>query len=777
MAIKDQVLKNAGGLYTTSEEELDKLTQKSGRLQAPINPLETKAIGGNADQAKMAGTPNQKMNALQTAVSQSVNLGDVQRRKTTETSAAQQGQKAAMEAKLAELEGLGDLSNRVRQIALSRFERDYAAPTALALNEFTDSPEWSAVPQEAKDALATGTINDEQLAQIAQGLGITETSQIGQLAEAIKGQLGVEVDSQSGFLAGLAAGQVKLGELTQDDLTQLGYGNTAELATAIGVPEEELAGMSLDQLEDRIDTQQAEMFDKARELRNVLSDPASNFAAREAARAELKQLQAAGIDDVEVQYNNLERQIKEGRTIEFDGKQVPIDELLSSDGLELRIATALSNEEEMARLKKDEPAFFAFIQENKAAFDSLVDAVDEDTQRFIELQETNESLAKPSEDLEPISSTVMETWYDDWGSVRGEAYQPNGVLQLLQSDEVDFKVKKALNDAIQTISTRPNMKDDLKYLGTLDVAGIKKLGLDNPAKLQKYLDYRTDYEELKDVPDNEFLNTSLKLDAKSLQSYLAKATAMNASGFSKVNNSLLTVLDANKDGKLDSLKDIKKRILGSGETLEQLMAAGKDVSSTKDIVGAEGLAKSLKNTTAEFNNPIFNKVQKYFEDGNVSTSEAKQMASEMSGDELAALYNKQSGGMNSAANREILKKIKSDANTRADEHFSYWIQDVSKRKPIPYDTKGVRMDIKSPEDIFRYANELKAEMKKLAEQGISNQADGGWERNRWYWETKDKLDILQDYATTLAGNINGLPEDTAWEKGAIRDYSKRLRKL
>lgn len=763
MAIKDQVLKNAGGLYTTSEEELDKLTQKSGRLQAPINPLETKAIGGNADQAKMAGTPNQKMNALQTAVSQSVNLGDVQRRKTTETSAAQQGQKAAMEAKLAELEGLGDLSNRVRQIALSRFERDYAAPTALALNEFTDSPEWSAVPQEAKDALATGTINDEQLAQIAQGLGITETSQIGQLAEAIKGQLGVEVDSQSGFLAGLAAGQVKLGELTQDDLTQLGYGNTAELATAIGVPEEELAGMSLDQLEDRIDTQQAEMFDKARELRNVLSDPASNFAAREAARAELKQLQAAGIDDAETQYNNLERQIKEGRTIEFDGKQVPVDELLSSDGLELRIATALSNEEEMARLKKDEPALFGFIQENKAAFDSLVDAVDEDTQRFIELQETNESLAKPSEDLEPIPSTVMETWYDDWGSVRGEAYQPNGVLQLLQSNQVDFKVKKALNDAIQTISTRPNMKDDLKYLGTLDVAGIKKLGLDNPAKLQKYLDYRTDYDQLKDVPDKEFLNTSLKLDAKSLQSYLAKATAMNASGFSKVNNSLLTVLDANKDGKLDSLKDIKKRILGSGETLEQLMAAGKDVSSTKDITGSAGLAKSLKNTTAEFNNPVFNKVQKYFEDGVASSAEATKMAKDLSKQELEQLYKMKMPGMSAGARGAIERRLKSEAFKRTNEHFNFWIN-TPEAPPVP---KG--MTINNAEDLFRERDNILNRRKAVARVGGAIDA-------RIFDENTMRLEILDELAKYLVNKTdrNTQPDATSFDMNRINMYVDKL---
>jgi hypothetical protein len=757
MAIKDQVLKNAGGLYTTSEEELDKLTQKSGRLQAPINPLETKAIGGNADQAKMAGTPNQKMNALQTAVSQSVNLGDVQRRKTTETSAAQQGQKAAMEAKLAELEGLGDLSSRVRQIALSRFERDYAAPTALALNEFTDSPEWSAVPQEAKDALATGTINDEQLAQIAQGLGITETSQIGQLAEAIKGQLGVEVDSQSGFLAGLAAGQVKLGELTQDDLTQLGYGNTAELATAIGVPEEELAGMSLDQLEDRIDTQQAEMFDKARELRNVLSDPASNFAAREAARAELKQLQAAGIDDVEVQYNNLERQIKEGRTIEFDGKQVPIDELLSSDGLELRIATALSNEEEMARLKKDEPAFFAFIQENKAAFDSLVDAVDEDTKRFIELQETNESLAKPSEDLEPISSTVMETWYDDWGSVRGEAYQPNGVLQLLQSDEVDFKVKKALNDAIQTISTRPNMKDDLKYLGTLDVAGIKKLGLDNPAKLQKYLDYRTDYEELKDVPDEDFYKMALKLDASSLQSYLAKATAMNASGFSKVNNSLLTVLDANKDGKLDLFKDIKKRILGSGETLEQLMAAGKDVSSTKDIKGAEGLAKSLKNTTAEFNNPIFNKVQKYFEDGVASSAEANTMAKTLSRQELEQLYKLNTPGMSVGARGAIERKLKEHAYNRTKEHFKYYIDSDTDPRVQALKDQGIT----DMEGLLKVLRERK-KLNTVANWGNITP------------EQSEKWRVAAAAASYLGSKTTGLPDDTSFDTETIKKYAKMI---
>jgi uncharacterized small protein (DUF1192 family) len=771
MAIKDQVLKNAGGLYTTSEEELDKLTQKSGRLQAPINPLETKAIGGNADQAKMAGTPNQKMNALQTAVSQSVNLGDVQRRKTTETSAAQQGQKAAMEAKLAELEGLGDLSNRVRQIALSRFERDYAAPTALALNEFTDSPEWSAVPQEAKDALATGTINDEQLAQIAQGLGITETSQIGQLAEAIKGQLGVEVDSQSGFLAGLAAGQVKLGELTSDsdltpeqiqagaksDLAELGYGSKAELAQALNISEEELNNLSLDQLEDRIDTQQAEMFDKARELRNVLSDPASNFAAREAARAELKQLQAAGIDDVEVQYNNLERQIKEGRTIEFDGKQVPVDELLSSDGLELRIATALSSEEEMARLKKDEPALFGFIQENKAAFDSLVDAVDEDTQRFIELQETNESLAKPSEDLEPLPSTVMETWYDDWGSVRGEAYQPNGVLQLLQSDEVDFKVKKALNDAIQTISTRPNMKDDLKYLGTLDVAGIKKLGLDNPAKLQKYLDYRDNYEQLKDTPDEDFYKTSLKLDASSLQSYVAKAIAMNASGFSKVNNSLLTVLDANKDGKLDSLKDIKKRILGSGETLEQLMAAGKDVSSTKDIMGARGLAESLQTTTADFNNPIFNKVQKYFEDGVASSAEANTMAKTLSRQELEQLYKLNTPGMSVGARGAIERKLKEHAYNRTKEHFKYYIDsDTDPRVQVLKD-----QGITDMEGLLKVLRESK-KLNTVANWGNITP------------EQSEKWRVAAAAASYLGSKTTGLPDDTSFDTETIKKYAKMI---
>lgn len=760
-SLKDQILKQQGQLAQTSSEELAKM---QGRTSAPLQPLETSVLGGNEDQAKMAGTPNQKLSALRSNVQQSLTLSDYQRKDRPQATSDQKSQQSLMQAQLEQLEGLGQLQNRVKQMALRRFTNEVEGPGQLEVT----GEQLEGLDTGIISRLQSGQATSTDLLAAAEQLGITEVNNVGQLGAQLMEQLGVDSSVQSEWLASLAEGSLTLSELNQDDLTALGFTNAAELATTLGLSEEEVGQLTLEGLEDLVDRKQAEQFDQTRELRNVLRDPTSTPAQREAARAQLGQLQAAGVDDVELQFENLERAVEKGQTVQFDGEQLSVSELLSSEGLELRIAQALSSPEALEELRELEKKFAEFIEDNQQAFALLVDEVDADVDAFAQLQQDNLSIAQPDPKVPSFSDSIMEEWYDDWGSLRAEGYQPNGVIQLMQDPSVDRETKEILQQSVDTLSKR-GYSDDVRYLGSLSPEQINKLGLTDARKMTQYLDARQETERLDDYTGDAFIEQAFG-DPNKLQDRVEELTALVQSGFGKTNEVHLNILDSNKDGKLDDWKSIKQRLLDSRTSLEDL--AGSSVDSYKNPLQSRREADKLGSFRSS--SPIFDLIKDEFSDGKVrGQSEGRRVASKIddSGD-LYTLYSMNSPGMDGNARWAIKKELESRASTFSNNQFVKASKKEG-RPPILYGVDGKKPKVESVTDLIRVRAQLTNKIKQNAKLGTWNEADGGWERNKENQVMRERLDVLARYADWMEGQLNSKTGNPI-ERARVNKDKKRL---
>ena len=671
MASLRETLKSNRGLFQTSEEEIQKLAERNNLARAPISPQESKVIGANKDQAKMAGTPNQRISALRQQFEAEETLAGTQRREQKPSkglSAAEEARKQELDS----LQNLGNLNDRVRQIALNRFKQEHPAPTQL---EFTEQAEGLA--QDIQDRLSMGNATMDDYVQIAEQLGIQQITDASQLVSQVNSMLGIDTGASSEFIAGLAAGDLTLGELTTEDLTEMGYTDFSEIASSLGMTEEEASQLSLDGLQDVLDAKQAEEFDHARTARNILRDPASTAAQRAGALKTLERLQAAGIDDTEAQFEDIEKKIEEGQTIEFAGQAIHIDELMDNEYLELEIARALEDPDYMESLREKEPEFADFIEDHQAMFSELVDEVDADTQAFLDVQDQNSALAKPSEDMQgEFSADVMQTWYSDYGKLRADVYEPNGAIQVMQDPEIPTNIKQVLEEAIRQFSSTGNM-ELVQELGELSKEDILSLGLRNIGQVTQFTNTVNDLSNLEQLDSkkdaDQIINRYLGAkDEKDLHNILGEALMLNSSGFGKVKGRALDVLDSNRDGKLDDMADIKKRLLNQPRSLKELLSQGKGIDSLKS---PQLDVRPIRNARAA--NPIYGKVKEFFADGRISShAEAEKMGKKLTNQELYTMAYKYKDipGMNDSHRMKLRNMMNDRAHERARGHVDHHIQ-------------------------------------------------------------------------------------------------------
>ncbi len=784
MARLRNLIKMDGALGSTSTEEVSKLAARQGRTAAPTTPLETSVIGGNEDQAKMARTPNQRIGALRQtfAASTADSLADAQRRGPV-TPTTQAPQSDVKRAQLDSIMGLGEIGERLRGIALRRFQEQEEAQAQQVELDLTDL-DVTEEQQAALDAIRAGTPKNEDwriAAEALLGEGAGAQMAIDDIQAAISSRIGGDAAGQA---AGQAAGRIKLGELSQEDLAAVGFDNFDQMAEQFDMDAEQLQALSLTQMQDLLDSKQAAQFDRAAELRSTLADPNVTQAEREAAQAELKQLGLSGEQDVEREYADLERQVREGRTIEFAGEQVDVERVLDDEYIKSKAKLLLEDEEYRDELYETDREFVEFVEGHQQAFDDLTAEIDESATEFVKLQETNIAKAKPNEGMVTgFSNDVMSQWYEDWGDIKSDEYQDVGIIEMMRdlSPEDAQAMEMAINSFAEAGDT-----DLLKELGTLTKDELLKLGFTNAKQVENY---RTSQQMAREIDDYDlnnkedlatFTNKYLGADSiATLEKRLSDAMALNSSGFGRATNSQLKLLDADGDGKLDKIGDIVNRLKNkSGGSLKDLLKQNKT------------LAQVSTPTISSFNvelpkNKVFLKVMDYFRDGKVSRSEAQEMAKNLSGDELAALYSKQAKGMNKDANVEILKKIRSDADKRASDHYKHWIGEVRKTTTIPKDLNGQPLQVDRPEDILNAAARFKAEIDRLRRElaasppvGSSPQATQNWRNlNLYIDEHTMRLDMLKTFSKELARNTTGLGEDTSWEKSAIRQMSDKLRNL
>lgn len=284
------LVRKNGMLVEVSDEEARQLQGLSYGQKPPVSPTDSAAQGQTPDEAKMAGTPNQKTGAVDANVKATETLEGTKRldqgrqeMTAAETSAADKSIK---------LGKLGSLQSRVEQLAQQQMGQLKAqAGGTLKQDALAALPAYTKLNAQQK------TLLDGALAKLMANPGDVQA-----LAEA-KSVMGQDFDPASVMqtqadLGAAAAGQIMdPGQVTMGtlDVSSLGL-NEQQLTDLLGPS---WKTMTMKQLQDTVASQSAEQFSNVSQLQAELADPMTSPARKQQIAQQLKGLGQVGVTTME----------------------------------------------------------------------------------------------------------------------------------------------------------------------------------------------------------------------------------------------------------------------------------------------------------------------------------------------------------------------------------------------------------------------------------------------------------------------------------------------
>lgn len=508
-SLKDTILKTRQGLATASAEELAAMQGRAPSTQ----PLETSVLGGTPDQAKMAGTPVQKAAALRTGIQEEMDLATAVRRGAGARTEATAAEKAQME-RAGKLQNLGSLDERVQQLAEQAIAQGAAQTQDIELAVNTGDAELDKL----LTALRDDPKNPDLLLQVNNYLGYKDVNT--QLsAEELLSKFDVKgAEAIGSAFAGSVADMITTGQLP---LQEMGYQSPAELAALLGVEEQALAGMSIEQLTSTVNSLIQQEYSQVEELRARANDPRLGAAEQAEARQQLRELGAVGVRSAETDIDKLYDDIAEANTVEVFGEPVSTEKLLSDEYLSGVIANYLSGLDETTgvaisdfskKLQESQPQLVDFIKKHQTVLEQAATEVEEGVKEFADTQSYNQGLASGA-GKEPLDDEMMKEIFPDWGqSVAGRyVVEPDTFLGVLNDPQT------TANQANQLVRTAKMIYEEYpemwKEFATLGYDDLKALGaLDDPgafAKFQKKVQESKNIDGLETEDDlMRFLNMS-----------------------------------------------------------------------------------------------------------------------------------------------------------------------------------------------------------------------------------------------------------------------------
>lgn len=385
---------------STSPTGVQQLAGQAGLSATPTSPLSTALIGGNANQQKMAGSAQQKQAAITQATVPGESLQETLRTQQVRTQAtgAEQGEMQ----KSQDMQNLGGLGDRVtdfinnqRQKLESSAQQTAAGTTAgvdvAAADTYTggssgQAQDLSPLKDTLKQLRADPTNMDLQL-QVNKALGYDINTQltpdqINQLYES-----SVSAISQGGA-------QVVDDKLSVDDLVNLpnfGY-NTQQLSGLLGVPADQLAGMSVGQLKDAITAEQQKEMSKASGLDAKAQSGLLGQAERGEARQAAAETSQTGLRASEADVQKLVGSIQNADQVQFGGQSYKVDDLLKDSTISGIITDYLNSAPgsvTRTQLEQSEPGLIDFINDNQKVLQDAATKLSQGSQQFTDIQTAN----------------------------------------------------------------------------------------------------------------------------------------------------------------------------------------------------------------------------------------------------------------------------------------------------------------------------------------------------------------------------------------------------
>lgn len=627
---KKQLVRGPDGQLTEqTPEEVQSLAGKAGLTSPPTTPLGAAMIGANPDQAKMAGTKQQKAAALDFAAQQQPgqSLADAVRRSQGNERAEATGQEAASMEKSQDLQALGGLGDRVNDfINAQRSRLAAAAPVEVQTAQQFNGKDVS----QLKPLLAQLRQQPDNMSlqlQVNQALGYDINQQLSPQQINNLYESAVESITRGG------AGSVD-DDLTVDDLIaqgNFGY-DKAEIANLLNIQEDEVSAMNVGQLRNQLNQVQADEFRNVQELDQQSLSGELGGAERALARQGAREASRVGTRSSEADIQALEDQIANADEITFGGKTYLVEDLLKDDTISGIISDYMNSapgSELRRQLEAVEPGLIQFIQKNQTLLQDAAQQLSTGAQQFTDIQSYNKSLVRN------LPANLAGIIAPEAGS--------------LQAGKIDPNSKPILAWAV----ANPQAAQGLQGLSDEDARALAGLSLQDINGLQigqrggKWDQYQQDKQVVNDLkrraatttnPDeiiNMVFGGKFKGSYKDLASQYRGERKMWSLGLPS-NFDQFRDLDPNQDGEIegpDYYKNLYMKQVGDSYSLKDALS-GKKPNTTP--MAPPQLYDDERNWS-DLDKKIYKNLSRALNDGKLTVDEIMEGSKDFNNDELQGL--------------------------------------------------------------------------------------------------------------------------------------------
>lgn len=497
MASLQEKLKLNNKQGTVSSEEMANLSAKAGR-SVPTTPLEGSVVGGNKDQAKMMGTRQ----SLQSTLSMAGTGQDLQTRKRQEQVRrdATAGEQQSME-QADTLANLGSLGERVQSLTQSMINQNTGDAAALQLSEAgleQDSETQGLIQELANAAPGSQEALDATLA-LNQKLGRDQETQLS--SEELLANFGSASESVAGQAAANIGDQILVSDI---DLTELGFTDSTELASVLGIDPAVLEGETLQSLQQKVDAKLEEEYSRISDLEAQANDPARSATERAQARKELRAMGAVGVRETEGDVEELADQIANADTIDYLGEEYKVEELLDDEvisGLAAKFLddSGLTTDEWKDQFREQNSDLAGWLEENRDSLSQSLEGIDETVMEFADIQNSNKALKQTSTG-EELSDELASIIIPGYNELSAERLETNPIIDILKGQDTaaSNNLKVALDSLAEVDSTL------VQEMTGLTEDEIKQLGAtENTPEWKQFLQANKDAKAVEQIPEDD----------------------------------------------------------------------------------------------------------------------------------------------------------------------------------------------------------------------------------------------------------------------------------
>jgi hypothetical protein len=570
----NKMLKSGGGLLV-GERQTEEAAKNNGLAAPATSPLGLSTLGVNPDAAKMGGTSQQKMAANKQSVaplpqeSAQVVASDADKKSRKQAQAVQglQQKGSSLDSRVNNI-----VANRLTQ-ATSGNTLDTTVAGLVTSSGLKDDASKTLFTKFLNGKGAEGVLNDVQYEQLAKDLGIIGKNEVVKDANQLKTYMKAQYfDPKQGKMNVAINENVKVGNVKQqaasegkDWANELGFDNETALSEFLGISVQELAGKSVKDLNDGIDSRVSTVFSQTAAQQAILNDPSSSDLERQQAAASLGQLSGRGVIAGEQEASRGAEGLRQAETIAFKGKEYVLADLLKDQAFKDEMTGYYGKSTQDRQKLKDtspptEKALYEWLDKNEANLSQL----ETETGKTLDIAQTStneaagaySSLSSKIKDAKKLEQLTGLKGPTKFGQKKQAPTTSFGRMIESLINTQDPKAAAQVEAISSFLDAAPPeyidlLKDkDIKWFKENNLWSENQTPDELKNKLTRWMWKRNDIGFLEGDKDVSQFGIPME-EYQDLVSSLATLGE---------NSDLQQIFDENKDGKLDSSKDINNRL-------------------------------------------------------------------------------------------------------------------------------------------------------------------------------------------------------------------------